>query len=307
MIICTHRRFELLKLAVESLTFQTASSDLFEVIIVDNDTHTNNEVKSIIKKASEKINIRYIFEPVLGLSQARNTGGKAAKANYIGYMDDDAKAPANYISKAIELINVRKPDILGGPYIPFYLSNKSKWYKDEYGSSANIKFSGYFNKNKTLSGTNMIYKKEILIKTNWFNKEFGMSGSKLAFGEETMVQIEAWSIKPNMLVWHDSDLYVKHFVPSHKMKIISIIKRRYKIGKSQAYMWENNKSIKNYKILINIFYIIFLMIFKGIPKIFIRDSKIYPYWQNYFYEKYSKYFTALGKDIRYIKDSLYSK
>ena len=45
IVICTHRRFELLKLAVKSMVNQSAKSDLYEVIVVDNDIRQNKEVK----------------------------------------------------------------------------------------------------------------------------------------------------------------------------------------------------------------------------------------------------------------------
>ena len=132
IVICTHRRFELLKLAVNSLIEQTASKDLFEVIIIDNDTKSNSEVQSIVKIASQKINIKYFHEKTIGLSHCRNTGGQAALSEYVGYMDDDAKASKNYIEKYLDIITSKKPDIIGGAFVAFYLTEKPKWFKDVY-------------------------------------------------------------------------------------------------------------------------------------------------------------------------------
>lgn len=306
IIICTHRRFDLLKLAINSLVNQTAPKESYEVIVVDNDNDKNPEVINIIEKAGKIINTSYIFENKLGLSYARNTGGKYAKAEYVVYMDDDAKAPINYISSINSAIKNIKPDILGGPFIPFYLSSKPKWFKDSYGEDPKKGFTGFLNNEQFISGMNICFNKSILDKVNWFDSAYGMKGNNIAYAEETVVQISAWKLNSKLRVYYDTNIYVEHLVPSHKMKLIDRFKRKYNIGKSQAYIWLEKEDLNSAKRNApkKLIKIIFLFLVKGVPGIIFRDHNKYKFWQNYVYEEISNYFASIGQEWRLTKDYL---
>jgi glucosyl-dolichyl phosphate glucuronosyltransferase len=308
IVICTHRRFQLLELAIQSLCEQSADKSAFEVVVVDNDTRSNYEVAQLVNKASEKINIRYLFEDQLGLSHARNTGGKAAVSEYIGYMDDDAKATPNYIASILFVIHKKMPDIIGGPHIPFYLTTKPKWFKDIYATDPKIEFTGYLKSDQFISGMNICFKKSLLDNVGWFDPKYGMIGNKIWYAEETVVQVNAWKKNPDLLVYFDANISVEHFVPEIKMKILDRFKRKFKIGKSQAFLWSENEDqlqiLKSAprKLLKSILY----LFSKGLISIFYRDKQRYPYWQNYAYEQLSKYFASIGQEWRRTKD-LFSK
>ena len=302
IIICTHHHFNLLHLAVQSFCHQTASREIFEVIIVDNDISSNKEVIKIVDDAKANINIRYLHEPVLGLSQARNTGGKAALAEYVGYMDDDAKAKNNYIEVLLKVISYEKVDVIGGPYFAFYLTPKPLWFKDKY-VSIDSGVSHFMRNGEFLNGTNMVYRKSLLEKANWFDTSFGMTGNQIAYGEETDLQIRLWQNIKDLKVYYSRDLVVYHFVPPQKMKLRDKFKRSYSLGKSQAYMWISNESIRRLQLKapLNIFKALTRLVLKEIPRLFIRDKRKYPFWQNYAYEVLSKYFASLGQEIRYLR------
>ena len=121
IIICTHRRVKLFKGALQSLLEQTACSELFEIIVVDNDVNPTPEIKKLVSNALNRIKIIYLHEPKLGLSNARNAGGQFSQADYFGYFDDDAKAPPHYVETLLQTLKEYSPDICGGPYYPFYL------------------------------------------------------------------------------------------------------------------------------------------------------------------------------------------
>lgn len=304
LIICTHRRFELLKSCVESLINQSASKDLYEIIVVDNDLEENKEIKDLVLKHTPYINISYTHDNILGLSQARNTGGKLAKGKYIGYIDDDAKAPNDYVLKALNIINSLKPDYFGGPYYPYYKIKKPKWFKDEYESGKTSEITKFLKKGEFLNGTNMIYKKSILNELGWFSSMFGMSGNKIAYGEETDLQIRAFNKFNDLNVYYDTELFVYHLVADAKLSLLDRFKRRYNIGKSQTYMWLTEIEVESARsnALLNLLKTLIRMVIKGIPELIIRDKTKYPFWQNIAYEKFSQYFASIGQEWQLTKD-----
>ena len=87
VIIPTYNRAHLVGRAIKSVLNQTYRD--FEIIVVD-DGSTDN-TKDIIKEFQKKDKrIKYIpYEKNKGGSAARNTGIKAAKGEYIAFLDSD--------------------------------------------------------------------------------------------------------------------------------------------------------------------------------------------------------------------------
>src|SRR4030042_587586 len=83
VIITTYNRVHFVCEAIDSVLNQTFKD--FEIIVVD-DGSTDN-TKEALKRYSK--NIFYIYQSNKGRSQARNTGLKVAKGDYIAFLDDD--------------------------------------------------------------------------------------------------------------------------------------------------------------------------------------------------------------------------
>lgn len=87
-IICTHNREQYLGAAIDSLLQQEFSN--YEVIVVDN--ASCDRTREIVEQRLSDPRLHYVYEPVTGLSVARNTGAKAACSEFLAYLDDDAVA-----------------------------------------------------------------------------------------------------------------------------------------------------------------------------------------------------------------------
>jgi glycosyltransferase involved in cell wall biosynthesis len=305
IVICTYRRPELLRLVLESIAAQeNVPSGAFEVIVVDNERHPNLEVQAAVNEFTTRLPLHYIQEPEVGLSYARNTGGKAAQANYIGYIDDDVKVSEKYISELIWIINQYSPDICGGPYYPFYLDPKPIWFKDAYGTNSISDSMRSLSKLEYLTGMNIIFHRDVLEDVGWFYPNLGMAGKKVWYGEETMVQIKAWNSHPTLKVLYDPELYIYHLVPTRKMSVRNRLKTVYLMGRSQAYFWlsESDQINARHHAIIVLIQLSFALIAKTIPRILGRDRQAYPFWQNYVYEKTSHYFGMLGSQVTFLMD-----
>ncbi|HPP03569.1 MAG TPA: glycosyltransferase family 2 protein [Spirochaetota bacterium] len=238
IIVCVYNGEKDIGRCLDSLVNQKASPDLFEVIVVNN--NSTDRTQEIADSYYGKIkNYKVVTEYAIGLSNARNRGYKESIANYVGYIDDDAKARPDYIEKAIRIIEEIQPDIFGGPIYPFYVSEKPEWFKDQYEIRLAQKETGFMNRG-TLSGSNIIFKKELLRLYNGFNPALGMEGDNLGYGEETKLVERAF--KEKRKIYYDVDLIVEHIVPPFKMNILYFIVKAFK-GSYQMVSTNQQESI----------------------------------------------------------------
>lgn len=86
----------------------------WEVIVVDN--NSTDKTSAEAKKFSKKLNLRVILEKKKGRGNARATGAKEAKGNFIFYTDADARVPKNWISGMLKYFDNPKVVAVTGPW-----------------------------------------------------------------------------------------------------------------------------------------------------------------------------------------------
>lgn len=102
-IICTHNRHTYLGAAIDSLLVQDFPEN-FEIVVVDNASSdfaspdsSISRTRSVVEARLWDCRLKYVWEPELGLSVARNTGARVAKSEILAYLDDDAVAESNWL------------------------------------------------------------------------------------------------------------------------------------------------------------------------------------------------------------------
>jgi glycosyltransferase involved in cell wall biosynthesis len=99
-IIATYKRAALVPRAIESVRNQTYSN--LEIIVVDDGSPDDTE--SVVRAIPDE-RIRYIrHEKNKGLPAGRNTGIRAAKGEYIAFLDDDDEWRADKIERQLKSI-----------------------------------------------------------------------------------------------------------------------------------------------------------------------------------------------------------
>lgn len=294
IVVCTFNRCDLLYRTLLSLGNQTLDKDCYEVIVVDN--ASTDDMKSVISSFLNEKNFRYIYEEKQGLSHSRNTGFLNSKAEYVGYLDDDAKASKNWLSEALEVIINKKPDIFGGPIYPYYLNKKPEWFKDEYEIRMTSKSSRFLRRGEYISGSNIFFKKELLLKLGGFNTKMGMKGKNLSYHEETDLMIKAWENNPSLKVYYSLPLKVEHLVSEKKMHISFYFKSCYFSGKEYTKINKKyNKKVSWVKVKsLMLMFISLIRIVRCFIKGIFRDKKRYKYYQNYLRENIGKYIFGFG-------------
>jgi len=236
-IICTYNRASYLKRAVQSLLNQSLGKNDYEIIVVDNAStdHTANFIKS-------NPSIRYIYEPVLKLSQARNTGWKNAMGKYVAYLDDDAVASYDWLKNIIDAFENIKPTpgVVGGKVYLDWETDRPKWLPEGskylgYFAYINWGDSGHFLKdNEYLAGANIAYSKELLSEIGGFSLKLGRKGKKLYSMEELYTN---YMLKEKgYRIYYSPKIVVDHIVTKERHKKSWLLKRAYCNELSKAIM-----------------------------------------------------------------------
>ncbi len=93
-IICTHNRDNYLGAAIDSLLAQDFEE--FEIVVVDN--ASSDRTYQVVAERLSHLHLKYIYEPTIGLSVARNTGARVSGGEILAYLDDDAVASSRWLS-----------------------------------------------------------------------------------------------------------------------------------------------------------------------------------------------------------------
>ncbi|MCD4770898.1 glycosyltransferase [archaeon] len=164
----------------------------YEIVIV-NDASKDNTAKVVKEIRSKNINLISLKENK-GRGNARDTGVRNTKGEYIAFIDADIVLPKNWLKTCMTYI--RKYDAVGGIAVPdgdvAYLYNKFRLKPKTVSHTTEI------------TGSNSLYKKDIFKKIK-FNKN-------LRGGEDTdlswNIEKNGFKIKaiPNLIVDHREDI-----------------------------------------------------------------------------------------------------
>ncbi|PHK93197.1 glycosyltransferase [Pseudoroseomonas rhizosphaerae] len=189
--ICTYKRYDLLGLAIESLTRQTLPADQFEILIVDNSPSTENSQQ---QQASYTHlgNLRWVHEATPGLSNARNVAIRLAAAPLIAFLDDDAIADPAWAESLCRTFKVfgETCQVVGGQVRPIWGAPRPSWLGDEllgyisvvnYGDEAR-----FLTGQEWVAGANIAYRTATLRQLGGFDVSLGRvgSGNSLMSNEE---------------------------------------------------------------------------------------------------------------------------
>lgn len=241
-VVCTRGdRPELLEKCLNSLMHQNTPEKYYEILLVDNSKKASaRKTLSKIQHNKNPNRIRYVHEPIPGLSRARNCGWKNARGSYVGYVDDDAVASATWVASAMGVFKFTNihPAWAGGPIYLEWEKPRPPWINDEMCIPLGKVYWGekpcILNHNQRLGGGNSIFNKNVLDNSGGFSESLGRKGNKLLSGEETQLQkkIEA---NGGILYYHPG-ISIRHFVPAERLHPSWFYRRYYWGGVSDRIM-----------------------------------------------------------------------
>lgn len=233
VVVSTRNRSKSLRKCLLSLVNQSAPADVFEVLIVDNNSSDDTaEVISDIVKDHQ--HVRSCRENTLGLSCARNRGLKEGRGEYVAYIDDDAEAFPDWIQEMLAFLR-RNGSVVtfGGPHEATVDTPLPGWFPPEFGTfELGPKEFSLNATTEFLCGTNMVFKRDVLLDIGGFSPDLGMSGNKLSYGEETRLQIDLKRL--GYEIFYVPTLKVKHLIAPEKMKLQWLIRSVYAVGRCSS-------------------------------------------------------------------------
>lgn len=207
VVIATYNRSRYVRGAIESVLRQDFKD--FEIIVVDDgSTDATKEALSKYK------NIRYIYQENKGRSEARNAGIRAARAEYVAFLDDDDTWLEGKLSKQVVFLDSH-PEA--------GLVHALSEVVDENGTILGKETAKRLN----------FYKRAIKIGYTYE----GMSRLCIVFLSAVMLRKECFSqvgfFDGNIPAFEDWDFYLR-FALKYKMSLIPEILVKYKLHKKNT-------------------------------------------------------------------------
>jgi len=108
--ISTRNRAESLRAALGALSRTTPPSGDWDIVVANNGS--TDHTSQVIREASRGLPVREAFEPLPGLSNARNRSIEASTGDVIAFTDDDCLPDPGWLT-AIETAFRSEPDLMG--------------------------------------------------------------------------------------------------------------------------------------------------------------------------------------------------
>lgn len=233
VIIATRNRAAMAVRAARSALAQTFPYEEFEVVVVDNGS-TDGTIEALRALAGEAggVAFRALEEPEAGVSRARNLGLRSACGKYLAFLDDDAVAPPDWLARiaSCQAALDPKPEALGGPIEPLYDCPKPAWFLDKYEQRSWGPQERALGPGEVLSGSNMIWDREVLVRIGGFDVAIGPSGVTFAMGEDTELCLRLRDREPGATIWYSPELKVLHSVTQRRFSTAAALTRGYKEG-----------------------------------------------------------------------------
>lgn len=219
IVICTYNRAEILGECLKALAAANQVKEQWELLVVNN--NSSDQTATVVDDFLARhplITGRNILETRQGLSHSRNRGYQEAVADWVFFLDDDAKVKEGLLERLVTLVNSAAYQVVGGVYYPWYHFGRPRWFRDDYASNA----LPYRKLSKlppphTASGGVMLWKKTLLEELGGFDPRIGMKGAKIAYGEETYLQEKAR--ERGVVIAYDPELVIFHIVMKAKLNV----------------------------------------------------------------------------------------
>lgn len=208
IILPTYNSDSVLKNAIESVKYQTYEN--WELLIIENGK--KGQAEEIIKKINDN-RIKYIYQEVANVSEARNTGLNNASGEYIAFLDSDDKYGKDFLENMIKNISINKTQLVTCGYKRVY-DKKQILIKQckNIENTTNIKEYLEILKESYLFNElwNKVYISEIINKNNIrFNKKYEL-GEDFLFNLDYIKKIDKASyINEPLYIYTDGETGLK--------------------------------------------------------------------------------------------------
>jgi glycosyltransferase involved in cell wall biosynthesis len=246
LIIATYNRAQSLLRTLRSVVSQSAAPELWECIVVNNNSTDNTaEVFACFAAENQGFDLKMVTETKQGLSNARNAGITASKGEYVAIVDDDETLESSYIESYIEFFDSFPTAMAaGGAVRAEYESHRPRWmsHYTERMIANPIDLDvvvTLFPSSRVPAGGNMAFRREIFDRVGLFNPRLGRNGQSLIGGEEN--DLFARLRAAGELLYFVPNAAIYHHIPDAKLTDEYFDRLSYNVGRSKALRAQNDE------------------------------------------------------------------
>lgn len=246
---------------LESLTHQQYSD--FEVIIADGSPH--DDVKPVVNPFMGKLNLIYIYEKYLPVSDARNRAAEVANGDWLMFLDSDCIIPEYYLQRVDKFIELNKVELFGGPdkaHESFTPTQKAI----SYAMTSILTTGGIRGKEKHVGvfhprGFNMGIKKQAFLEVNGYATDF-RCGEDIELSMRLLEKGKKSALIPEAFVYH-----------KRRTDFLKFFKQVFRFGAARINIWQRHpKELK----ITHLFPTVFMLFVLSVPfQFFISENLFY--------------------------------
>ncbi|WP_185983290.1 glycosyltransferase [Aureimonas mangrovi] len=130
LVMCTRNRAEQLRRVLDSAAAMRVPEGLaWEFVLVDNGS--TDHTREVVESYADRLPIRWVSEPVAGLSNARNRGVAEAKGEYICWTDDDVVIDPEWLAAYAQAFDEHpEAAFFGGVIEPVLEGEQPDWFQE---------------------------------------------------------------------------------------------------------------------------------------------------------------------------------
>jgi glycosyltransferase involved in cell wall biosynthesis len=239
-VVCTRDRATWLKETLASLLEQSLPHNEYEIIVVDNGS--GDDTRGAVEVLGGEV--RYVHEPVVGLSHARNRGVREAMSDLVAFIDDDAFAVPEWLQSLYEgFQGPARPAAIGGKVelTPIdervhRLPPNAKGFLGELDLGSETKQISF---PVVPFGLNMAVRRQVLLELDGFSTRLGRHGTSLLSNEE--VEFFRRVNEAGGVVLYEPRAVVRHRVAPERLTSRWMLRRSFAQGRSHCIINEVRK------------------------------------------------------------------
>jgi glucosyl-dolichyl phosphate glucuronosyltransferase len=234
--ICTWNRAASLSDTLEVLTTQRVPTGIeWECVVVNN--HCTDNTDDVLAEFVRRLPIRRVFEPIAGISRARNAAIREARGELVLFLDDDERADPEWIAAYADA-SARWPSAsyFGGRIEPRFLSEPPAYVTANSEALAGIfgirdfgPTQRMFRDGEAPYGGNMAIRRKVFADMV-FDENLGHRHADRVMGEETQF-FEKLNRRDERGVWVP-EAKVKHRVPPENLTADGIYRHFFTHGRT---------------------------------------------------------------------------
>lgn len=243
VVLCTHStdRYDALIEAAESVLSQTY--DDVELVLVSDGSESVAELMRRDYGDRDDV-VVHCNETNVGLLESRNNGAELASGEVVAFLDDDAIAACDWVTKLVSVYEERDVVAVGGRMLPQWVAGKPEFLPEEFYWLVGVTHRGFGpdgeldaeGEVRNTFGSNISFDRGAFRELGGFDTDIGgRKGDKHLQGGETELCARL-AERYGQGVWYVPDAEVEHKIFDYRTEPAWLLKRAFWQGYSKRGM-----------------------------------------------------------------------